>query len=60
MFKLGNEQEAKESFEKAVNLEEEEDALKPLSEIYAKEKNRNQDESEIAILEKIDGYEGLD
>jgi tetratricopeptide (TPR) repeat protein len=60
LLKLGNEQEAKLSFEKAVDLEEEEDALKPLSEIYARENNCNQDESEISILDKIDDYEGLE
>lgn len=59
LLKLGNEQEAKASFEKAIDLEEE-DALKPLSEIYARENNCNQDESEISILDKIDDYEGLE
>lgn len=62
LLKMGSDQEAKLAFETAIDIdeEEEEEVLKPLSDIYAKENNSDQDESEISVLEKIDDYEGLE
>lgn len=60
LLEQGNEQEAKSSFEKAIDLKDEEDAFIPLSEIYEKENSRNQDELEIVLLQKIDAIDGLD